>query len=493
MAEHINQHNLELLFLSPDSVSAEEKRKVETHIESCSLCHEHWQKLSSFYETIDRTLDSPPTQRDIEFAESSFAKRRALPERGLELSRQGLRETLETYAEVIQPYRRSAMQRFVQWVRFNPVKFASATALAIASLAMLTMTVRITRDMNPTFADVENGILSVYNKEGKTIWTKAAFGIPDWKYPFPFQRPTEEFSVRLVGLEDIDGNGRNVVLVTGDHGGGTFAKDTLYCFESDGTIRWRVYAGDPILFGDKNWATQSRWGILDYFTLKETKDSKPRLFVVSNAIQFFPNRLFEVDPSDGREVASYLHAGPITCANVADINGDGRSEILLGGMSRPYLQAMLVVLDPSNINGYSVCTPDFVVVNTAKANEMYYILFPKTDVFKAGNPDPFNMTNRILPGVKGFLQVFVDELPIGAKTRARLVYSVGPNMKVDGAVGNSFDTAHERLKKEGKITSTLDEAYRQNLLSSIQYWDGEKFVHTPTMNKRYKGILHSLP
>jgi hypothetical protein len=366
------------------------------------------------------------------------------------------------------------------------VRFATASAFSLAALAMLTMTLtRGTKDMNPTFADVKNGVLTAYNKEGEKIWTKAAFGIPDWKYPFSFQRPTDQFSIRFVGIEGIDGAGSNVVLVTGSDDGGAFAKDTLYCFEGDGTLRWRVYAGNPILFGDKNWATQSRWGILEFFTLRETKDSKPRLFVIASAIQFFPNRLFEVDPADGRELASYLHAGPITCANVADINGDGRSEILLGGMSRPYLQAMLIVLDPSNINGYSVCTPDFVVANTAKASEMYYILFPKTDVFKAGNPDPYNMTSRILPGAKGFVQMFVDELPIGGKDRARLVYSIGPNMKADGAVGNSFDTAHEKLKKEGKITSTFDEDYRQNLLNSIQYWDGEKFVHTPTMNKGY--------
>jgi len=47
---------------------------------------------------------------------------------------------------------------------------------------------------------------------------------------------------------------------------------------------------------------------------------------------------------------------------------------------------------------------------------------------------------------------------------------------------------HKKLEKEGKLTKKLDEKYYEDLRKSILYWDGEKFVNYPTMNRRYLQI-----
>jgi hypothetical protein len=42
------------------------------------------------------------------------------------------------------------------------------------------------------------------------------------------------------------------------------------------------------------------------------------------------------------------------------------------------------------------------------------------------------------------------------------------------------------LYKEGKIKAPVTSATFASLKDSVLYWDGKKFVNTPTMNENYK-------
>ena len=77
-----------------------------------------------------------------------------------------------------------------------------------------------------------------------------------------------------------------------------------------------------------------------------------------------------------------------------------------------------------------------------------------------------------------------DEVPGGKG--APVVYIFGPGMRVEQVMGgDGFDTVHERQLEQGKLLKPLTPEYWMELKNSVLYWDGEKFVKTPTMNKLY--------
>lgn len=494
MTEHIDEHTLELLILSPESVSAAEKQKVEAHLELCSLCREHRQRLSAFYQTLDEKLDSPPTQRDREFAENLFARRRkALPERGLELSRESLRETLDTYAEVIEPYRRSALQRFVRWARFNPIKFAGATTVAVAALALLTMTVRRPKDTNPVLAEAKKGMLRVYNKEGEELWSRTAPKISDGSTRFGFEDSPHD--PQFVTIEDIDGDGRNEVLVTGLTTLGMYGLDSLYCFEGNGEMRWRIGAGTFATFGKKGIGLVGEPAFIA-LAFPRAQGRKPRLFAVVKMVGFSPVKVIELDPSTGHELQVYHHRGSCDILRTVDIDQDGNDELLVAGLNDGFDQACIAVLDPANINGHAPVPPDLSPLEAIpQGKEKYYLLFPRTDLGKALGRTPYNQVSILSITGNSLINVHVKEGPtptdnieVGA-----VVYVFGKDMRIVSVTGDDTFVAryNKYYRMKGSIQFKLD--YWNALKDSVKYWDGEKFVNTPTMNKRYRETRQPLP
>jgi hypothetical protein len=42
---------------------------------------------------------------------------------------------------------------------------------------------------------------------------------------------------------------------------------------------------------------------------------------------------------------------------------------------------------------------------------------------------------------------------------------------------------HEEMTKAGRLTSVLDDAYRDALLKSVRYWNGSEMVAEPARNR----------
>lgn len=52
-----------------------------------------------------------------------------------------------------------------------------------------------------------------------------------------------------------------------------------------------------------------------------------------------------------------------------------------------------------------------------------------------------------------------------------------------GGESSNTDRLHEELRRQGKITSTLDQAYLENLRQGVRYWDGSQWVKQVTKVK----------
>jgi len=89
--------------------------------------------------------------------------------------------------------------------------------------------------------------------------------------------------------------------------------------------------------------------------------------------------------SDGMTLSEYWHSGHLDYMTLADLDGDGREEIIATGISNGYHQATMVVLDPDRVFGASVeaVRPEIELHGLGAAKEQLRILLPRSDLNRA--------------------------------------------------------------------------------------------------------------
>ncbi len=118
--------------------------------------------------------------------------------------------------------------------------------------------------------------------------------------------------------------------------------------------------------------------------LKATAKKLPRIVVSNIHDPWWPNQLAILD-SKGKLLSEYWHSGHLDYLSLADLDGDGRQEIIATGVSNGYHQATLVVLDPDRVFGASTeaARPELQIHGMGVAQERLRLLFPRSDMNKA--------------------------------------------------------------------------------------------------------------
>jgi len=489
MHDHVNEDQLETFLLQPETLSVEETGQIHTHVQACSLCREHLLKLEQMYKSVEEELKSAPTQRDRDFAERLLDRgRMMLPERGLvRRAQESLSEALDNYAEVIEPYRRAAVQRFVRWARIHPVRFATASAFSLAALAMLTLTVRTPKDTYPTLAAVKNAVLSVYDKEGRVLWTRSAVGIPDIRSDDQWDR--KKRGQRILSVDDIDGDGTNEIILAGYMEDRDFSPDTIYCFEGNGRLRWQAGGGEMISFGKQGVTQHSTAVVVDWIELRKNTQKRKQFFVLARDYAFSPSKLFELDPKTGKELHAYYNRGHAEYLLRRDVNKDGNIDLVLGGVNDSFNSAFIAVFDPDSLSGHAPVVPSHLPTSTGFGTEKYYILFPRTEVGDAISTSPYNNVSHIETRYSGGLIAYIQDVvsPGDSIHGFTLVYTLEADMKCSQVVaGDGARPTAEELFNSGRIKHRFTPDEINALKDSLLYWDGDKFVKKPTMNTRYR-------
>ena len=330
--------------------------------------------------------------------------------------------------------------------RSKKILSISALAAALAIAAYLAIRVVTVHD-EPKFGRLDGSTLVIMSAEGKELWRKffpEGFG-PDAYYE-------KSYGTRI-WFADLEGNGHTSVLFSYSRAATPFQSysSTLICYSDRGKEKWRWTPGRelPELNGSPATFKTMALGVL------KATDKRPLRIVVSNWHDpWWPNQIALLD-SDGKTVSEYWHSGAFSSMVLADLDGDGRQEIIATGVANGYdHQATSVVLDPDRVFGASAeVRPEFQIHNMGVAQERLRLLFPRSDLNRA----LFQFNNAMNPTVEcGNLRLTVDECTAPTFGCA-IWYEFDKNFQLIAAFagGDEFRSTHNKFYQTGKSVHTL--------------------------------------
>ena len=122
---------------------------------------------------------------------------------------------------------------------------------------------------------------------------------------------------------------------------------------------------------------------------------------------------------------------------------------------------------------------------------MYYILFPRWGFGDHAAQHIYNHVGQLLDPQGGGIDIAVTEHLVDPGNlqdfQCGLYFSLGPGLSVDRIIAD--DTVvriGNLLHAQGKIAAPVTSASFASLKDSLLFWDGDRFVNTPTMNTHYK-------
>ena len=321
---------------------------------------------------------------------------------------------------------------------------------------------------------------------------------PIWEYEFPnislssnetyhsrFQQkkliPGREEAARwflpLIYIGDINQDQHKEVLFMVDWNKAQ-PNSYFYCFDYRGRLLWQFLPQEAPKFGE---ITYSKFFRNHGFYLEDfNQDGRQEIIAIFNCETFFPTLLVLLD-CEGKSLGHYWNSGRLNEVITYDLEGDGQKEIILGAQNNEWRQCAVIVLSPDQVEGASPQTKDYYSCkNTSvRGREKYYLLLPLNEV--AAKIVAINAISsiHILDGPR--FQV--------NENKANLIYTFDRNMNLV-----YFDFSHfflqtfNELKRKGVYPPemTAKQVANQIKEKGVRYFDGEKWVKTPTMTRFWK-------
>ena len=357
-------------------------------------------------------------------------------------------------------------------IRPRNVRRILLMAAAAALLVIAYGTIQMSRgDTRPQLGRLDGSTLRILNADGKELWTKTfPDGIRGDSYYESLHGP--------VWFADLEGHGRTDVLFPYFPAGNPLShSSTVICYSDRGKEKWRWTPGRelPELKG-----SPATFMIVSFGVLKDADKRPPRIVISSQYFPWWPSQVAILD-AHGKLLSEYWHSGVISYMTFADLDGDGREEIILAGVANGYdHQATLVVLDPDRVFGASTeVRPEFQIHGMGAAQERLRLLFPRSDLNRA----LFQFNQAMEPTVEqGRPRLTVAEC-ITPSYGCRIWYEFDKDFHLTAAFAGSdeFRSAHERFYQTGKNAHTLS-AGEQAAFQKVRCLVGCKSEYVPIGN-----------
>lgn len=344
--------------------------------------------------------------------------------------------------------------------------------LAVCATAILFMfALEIFADHQPNDFRIENSVLVITNSAGKELWRydtklKNLFGTEAYKKSFQSKNEYQDerqahIMLPFLIIKDLDKDGFNEVLFnprTTDES----QDGHVICFDHRGHVLWDHQTGRYIHCGLRNFPSDFSLSGMD--TRDLFNDGLQEIIILSHAKNEWPTQVLILSPKD-EVLGEYWNAGTFDDIEYIDINHDGYEEICLSGQNNEYEKPCLVVLSSRSAWGGSPQSQAFACDGTKRGNELFYVLFPLTDVDQIHKPGialyrTERLQNKIIRSWTGVSLISFE-------------FNLNLGLQFVG-LSHTYERKRHELFLAGKIIGELDKTKTIfDLAHSVLYYDGK--------------------
>jgi hypothetical protein len=341
---------------------------------------------------------------------------------------------------------------------------------------LLTVLAVVTYASIRKFAFPRSGKPAAIGMSVNTLIVKDAEGKELWHYSFPL-RMSEEYNDPVWAKNfwfaaDVDGDGETelifgaVPLMARDDPDSQ--TNEVLCFsQDDHRIKWRFTPGrSKVTDNTREEYFPPYW--INNVKLVPGRSARNTRIVVSSIHNTQAPAQVAVLDGHGKLLGEYWHPGQLIQIGFADLDGDGKPELLLGGVNNGDHAATLVVFDPDRVHGTAtgLSDPGFGLRGFEPGTEKAVVLFPLPCLAREG------------PKIERYhwvemLHITQDRLFLAvsagvARGKMDLLYELDYDLKVRSITpGADVRQQHLDWEKAGYLKHPLDDADLKRMAGEV--------------------------
>ena len=283
------------------------------------------------------------------------------------------------------------------------------------------------------FFSPEQRIPSTWVLRGRTLEVRNAKGVVAWRHEFP-EVPVHvweasdgvaAFPLTEPRVSDFDGDGKRETLFTYLGDSRVHPEPELYCFESNGSVRWKFKPGRTVMTRIDSFPPP--FNIKVVLPVPPVAGKEPSLIVIGCHTVYYPSVVAALNPR-GQVVHEYWHSGHIPHALIADLDDSGRQLLYLHAVHNASKSTELIVLDPGSFAGAArESNPDFQLLDMGQPVEVARIILPASDYARQRGEGPSPGGFRLVRG-QLFVTATQDRIRELEADAPGVFYGFGPRL-----------------------------------------------------------------
>ncbi|HEY9165684.1 MAG TPA: hypothetical protein VIS48_05930 [Candidatus Kryptonia bacterium] len=467
--KHIEEHVLELLVLGEPSAVKLEK-EIRAHLDECLGCRAIYSEIHAYYDDVKR--EYAKSNEPHKSTASAIVPRKREVEPYLE----PVHTSDVVLSEVTVP---TIWRRVGNFTRSHPaVSFFFGVMLITLLVIGVRSFIKVSENPSYFYYNTKTNDVDIYSSDDKLLWSIPAYDAAIYKYN------DASLDLHQTILADLNGDGKNEVITTAQPRNGQKPSHMRMYDWKGNLLQSFIFKVRNVTFRGEHYYSPFE---PDKLLSIRMPDGINNLFVYATGGRS-PSFLARLD-YNLNVIGKYWHYGNFTPFSI-DVKHHGTQEIAITGTDDLHDMSggkfnFLAILDPSKIIGDKECleTPGFGFEPSEA--ELYYIRFPKSDIETSqavgGRSYVMRQTGDSLIHVK--VQSVPDDALSGSWGFEFLFYEGDMSVR-DVKFASPTPETFETLKKEGKVRGVFGMHYLQALKKGVEYWNGARWVHVPTMIQR---------